>query len=156
MKTFSKALSVLLSIAMLLSMVSVSVFAQDVELIDASDVEIVEAHHNQKLDAPSGTAIMLANAINEEFGDKMQYEYDRHSKRQKRPKNEIGIHSIRGGTIVGEHEVIFAGPDEIISLSHRADSRRVFVKGALNAAEYIKNKPAGLYDMSMLLSEKIK
>ncbi|MEE0946594.1 MAG: 4-hydroxy-tetrahydrodipicolinate reductase [Acutalibacteraceae bacterium] len=117
------------------------------------DIEIIEKHHNQKLDAPSGTAIMLANAINNEFNDSLQYEYDRHSKRMARPKNEIGIHSVRGGTIVGEHEVIFAGNDEVISLSHSAASRDVFASGALRAATYVADKSAGLYDMNMLISD---
>lgn len=112
------------------------------------DIEIVEKHHNKKLDAPSGTAIMLANAVNGEFGDAYQYEYDRHSKRRARPKNEIGIHSIRGGTIVGEHDVIFAGHDEVITLSHHAASREVFAAGAVKAAAFIANKPSGIYDMS--------
>lgn len=112
------------------------------------DIEIVEKHHNKKLDAPSGTAIMLANAVNGQFGDTYQYEYDRHSKRMARPKNEIGIHSIRGGTIVGEHDVIFAGRDEVITLSHHAASREVFATGAVKAAAYICGKPAGIYDMS--------
>jgi len=89
------------------------------------DVEIIEKHHNQKIDAPSGTAIMLANAVNTVFDDKYTYEYDRHSKRAKRPKSEIGIHSVRGGTIVGEHDVIFAGRDEVITLSHAAHSKQV-------------------------------
>lgn len=111
------------------------------------DIEIVEKHHNQKLDAPSGTALMLANAINEEFDDQKYYEYDRHSKRRKRSQNEIGIHSIRGGTIVGEHEVIFAGHDEVITLSHSAGSKEVFAVGALKAAKFLPNRPAGLYDM---------
>ncbi|MBE6728234.1 MAG: 4-hydroxy-tetrahydrodipicolinate reductase [Ruminococcaceae bacterium] len=115
---------------------------------DAFDIEIVEKHHNQKLDAPSGTAIMLANAINEEFGETKQYEYDRHSKRQKRPKNEIGIHSIRGGTIVGEHDVIFAGHDEVITLSHSAGSKAVFAAGALKAAKFLATQAQGLYDMA--------
>lgn len=112
------------------------------------DIEIVEKHHNKKLDAPSGTAIMLANAVNEELGDEYNYEYDRHSKRMARPKKEIGIHSIRGGTIVGEHDVIFAGRDEVITLSHHAASREVFATGAVKAALFIADKKAGLYDMS--------
>lgn len=112
------------------------------------DIEIVEKHHNKKLDAPSGTAIMLANSVNGELGDTYQYEYDRHSKRKARPKNEIGIHSIRGGTIVGEHDVIFAGRDEVITLSHHAASREVFATGAVKAASFIVDKPSGLYDMS--------
>lgn len=119
---------------------------------DGFDIEIIEKHHNQKLDAPSGTAIMLANAVNEVFDDKMNYEYDRHSKRQKRAKNEIGIHSVRGGTIVGEHDVIFAGHDEVITVSHSAYSREVFATGAIKAAKFIANKPAGLYDMNSIMT----
>ena len=115
------------------------------------DVEIVEKHHNQKLDAPSGTALMLANAVNSVFDDKYNYEYDRHSKRQKRTKNEIGIHAVRGGTIVGEHDVIFAGHDEVITLSHSAQSKEVFAAGALKAAKFIVGKANGLYDMGDIL-----
>ena len=115
------------------------------------DIEIIEKHHNQKLDAPSGTALMLANSINEVFNDSLQYEYDRHSKRQKRSKNEIGIHSIRGGTIVGEHEVIFAGKDEVITLSHSAASRSVFANGAVRAAMFLAGKKAGIYDMNQMI-----
>lgn len=117
------------------------------------DIEIVEKHHNQKLDAPSGTAIMLADAINEELDEKYSYTYDRHSVRAKRSKNEIGMHSIRGGTIVGEHEIIFAGRDEVISLKHEAHSKQVFAVGAVNAAVFLAGKPAGLYAMSDLLKE---
>lgn len=116
------------------------------------DVEIVEAHHNQKLDAPSGTAIMLGNAVKEEMPD-AYFEYDRHSKREKRHTNEIGIHSVRGGTIVGEHEVIFAGNDEIVKLSHSARSRAIFANGAVNAAVFLKNKENGVYNMSNLVNE---
>lgn len=116
------------------------------------DIEIVEKHHNQKLDAPSGTALMLANSINEVFDDSLQYEYDRHSKRQKRSKNEIGIHSVRGGTIVGEHEVIFAGKDEVITLSHSAASRTVFANGAVRAALFLAGKKPGMYDMNMMIN----
>ncbi|MBR2043280.1 MAG: 4-hydroxy-tetrahydrodipicolinate reductase [Clostridia bacterium] len=115
------------------------------------DIEIVEKHHNQKLDAPSGTALMLANSINEVFNDSLQYEYDRHSKRQKRSNNEIGIHSIRGGTIVGEHDVIFAGKDEVITLSHSAASRTVFANGAVRAAIFLAGKKAGIYDMNQMI-----
>lgn len=115
------------------------------------DIEIVEKHHNQKLDAPSGTALMLANSINEVFKDSLQYEYDRHSKRQKRPKNEIGIHSVRGGTIVGEHEVIFAGKDEIITLSHSAASRNVFASGAVRAALFLADEKPGIYNMNQMI-----
>lgn len=119
---------------------------------DNFDVEIVEKHHNQKLDAPSGTALMLANAVNSAFEDKYNYEYDRHSKRQKRQKNEIGIHAVRGGTIVGEHDVIFAGHDEVITLSHSAQSKEVFAAGAVKAAKFIVGKPIGMYDMSNIFN----
>ena len=115
---------------------------------DAFDIEIVEKHHNQKIDAPSGTAIMLANAINEVFDDSKHYEYDRHSKRAKRQNKEIGIHSVRGGTIVGEHDVIFAGHDEVITLSHSAGSKEVFAVGAVKAAKFLKDKSSGIYNMS--------
>ena len=117
---------------------------------DSFDVEIVEQHHNQKLDAPSGTALMIADAISEAKTD-AEYVYDRHSYRKKRDKKEIGIHSVRGGNIVGEHEVIFAGQDEVLTISHSAHSKTVFAVGALNAAVYLKNKGAGMYNMSDLL-----
>lgn len=116
------------------------------------DIEIIEKHHNQKLDAPSGTAIMLAEAINDTLDNKMMYEYDRHSKREKRRNNEIGIHSIRGGNIVGEHEVIFAGHDEVLTLSHKATSKEVFAVGALKAALFMNGKSAGLYDMNNVIT----
>ena len=118
---------------------------------DRFDIEIVEKHHNQKLDAPSGTAIMLANAVNETMNNSKHYVYDRHSRRQKREKSEIGMHAIRGGTIVGEHDVIFAGNDEVITLSHSAASKTVFAEGSIKAAIFLKDKPAGLYDMQMLI-----
>ncbi|MCR4640095.1 4-hydroxy-tetrahydrodipicolinate reductase [Ruminococcus sp.] len=118
---------------------------------DQFDIEIVEKHHNQKIDAPSGTAIMLANAINETLDNSKHYVYDRHSRRQKREKTEIGMHSIRGGTIVGEHDIIFAGNDEVITLSHSAASKMVFAEGAVNAAVFLKDKTAGLYDMSQMV-----
>ena len=114
------------------------------------DVEIVEKHHNQKLDAPSGTAMMIADAIAQQR-ENSQYVYDRHAYRKKREKQEIGIHSVRGGNIVGDHDVIFAGHDEVLTISHRAQSKGVFAAGAVNAAVFIKDKPAGLYDMSDLL-----
>lgn len=120
---------------------------------DQFDIEIVEKHHNQKIDAPSGTAIMLANAINETLDNTKHYVYDRHSQRKKREKNEIGMHAIRGGTIVGEHDVIFAGHDEVITLSHSAASKSVFAEGSVNAALYIKDKKPGLYDMSELVAD---
>lgn len=117
------------------------------------DVEIIEKHHNQKIDAPSGTALMLADAANKGLEKQMTFIYDRHSQNQKRSKNEIGIHSVRGGTIVGEHEVIFAGNDEIITLSHSARSKSLFSTGALNAALFMIGKKPGLYNMGHLLDE---
>ncbi len=118
---------------------------------DAFDIEIVEMHHNQKIDAPSGTALMIADSIKNELNDNIKYEYDRHSKREKRMKKEIGIHAVRGGTITGEHEVIFAGHDEIIKISHSARSKELFATGAINAAKFICGKPAGLYSMTDML-----
>ena len=117
------------------------------------DVEIIEKHHNQKLDAPSGTAIMIADGIKEKR-ESTEYVYDRHSVRKARESSEIGIHSIRGGTIVGEHEVIFAGNNELISISHTATSREIFANGALRAAKYLAKKGAGLYNMSDLINER--
>lgn len=115
------------------------------------DIEIIEKHHNLKVDSPSGTAIMLAEAINEVADFQYGYKYDRHAERMKRNKREIGIHTVRGGTIVGEHEVMFAGRDEVITLSHSARSKEVFAVGAVNAAIFMKAKPAGLYDMKQLI-----
>lgn len=115
------------------------------------DIEIVEKHHNQKLDAPSGTALALADSINEEFDGRYEYVYDRSQSRQKRGKDELGISAIRGGTITGTHDVIFAGTDEVITLSHMAYSRAVFAKGAVVAAKYMKGKEAGYYDMADVL-----
>lgn len=116
------------------------------------DIEIVEKHHNKKLDAPSGTALMIADALAETVEYDAEYTYERQSKRAARAKNEIGISSVRGGTIVGEHEVMFCGADEIITVSHSAASRDVFARGALRAAAYIKGKPAGFYDMSTMIA----
>lgn len=118
------------------------------------DVEIVEAHHNQKIDAPSGTALMLADAVASASGKQMNYMYDRHSQRKKRTENEIGIHSIRGGTIVGEHKVIFAGPHEIFTISHSAQSKEIFAHGALNAAAFLSRKEKGLYTMADLIQQE--
>ena len=112
------------------------------------DIEIVEKHHNQKLDAPSGTAIALADSINEAMADQYVYNYDRSHERKKREKNEIGIVAVRGGTIVGQHDVIFAGADEVIEFHHTAYSKAIFGKGAVEAAKFLAGKPAGMYDMS--------
>jgi len=115
------------------------------------DVEIIEKHHNQKIDAPSGTALMLADAVASALPHPSLYEYDRHSRRQKRDKNEIGIHAVRGGTIVGEHEVIFAGRDEVLTISHSAASKEIFAVGAVNAAVFLAEQPAGMYNMGSLV-----
>ena len=122
---------------------------------DGYDVEIVEAHHNQKLDAPSGTALMLADAVSSALPYDAQYEYDRHERREKRPPHEIGIHSIRGGTIVGEHSVMFCGRDEVIEIKHSAHSREVFAVGAVDAAAFLAAQTVpGLYDMSHVIAAK--
>ena len=120
-------------------------------LEDNFDIEIIEKHHNQKLDAPSGTALAIANAIADTVSYEAEYTYDRHSVRKKRDKSEIGIHAVRGGTIVGEHSVIFAGCDEVIEVKHSAASKEVFAVGAVKAAEFLKGKPAGLYAMKDLI-----
>ena len=115
------------------------------------DVEIVEKHHNKKLDAPSGTALALADSVNEAVDGRFDYVYDRSRVRQQREKRELGISAVRGGTIVGEHEVIFAGSDEVITFSHTAYSRAVFAKGSVAAAKFLKGKGAGMYDMADVL-----
>ncbi len=115
------------------------------------DIEIIEKHHNQKIDAPSGTALMLADAIASVRDGETQYVYDRHAQRKKREKSEIGLHAVRGGTIVGEHEVVFAGNHEVITLSHSAQSKELFATGAVNAAVYMCGKGPGLYDMSDMI-----
>lgn len=118
------------------------------------DIEIVEKHHNQKVDAPSGTALALADTINEEFDNSYEYVYDRSKKREKRENKEIGISAVRGGTIVGDHDVIFAGADEVITFSHTAYSKAVFGKGAVQAAKFLAGKPAGSYQMSHVIDSQ--
>lgn len=118
------------------------------------DVEIVEKHHNQKLDAPSGTALALADAVNDAMNQIYEYKFDRSRERRKRDAKEIGISAVRGGTIVGEHEVIFAGKDEVIEIKHTAYSRSVFGKGAVEAAKFIKGKEAGYYDMREVVAAR--
>lgn len=115
------------------------------------DIEIVEKHHNLKLDAPSGTALALADSINEELNGEYEYVYDRSGRRERRPKKEIGLSAVRGGTIVGDHDVIFAGADEVVTFSHTAYSKAVFGKGAVQAAKFLAGKPAGMYDMSQVV-----
>lgn len=118
------------------------------------DMEIVEKHHNLKVDAPSGTALALADAMNEALDDAYTYKYDRSQERVRRDKHEIGIAAVRGGTIVGEHEVIFAGQDEVIEFKHTAYSKAVFAKGAVEAAKFLAGKPAGRYDMADVIASK--
>ena len=118
------------------------------------DMEIVEKHHNQKVDAPSGTALALADSMNEALDNAYNYKYDRSQERVKRDKYEIGISAVRGGTIVGEHEVIFAGQDEVIEFKHTAYSKAVFAKGAVEAAKFLAGKPAGRYDMADVIAAK--
>lgn len=122
-------------------------------LEDGYDIEIVEKHHNQKIDAPSGTALAIADGISEVLTEQSEYVYDRHNVRRKRRKNEIGIHAVRGGTIVGEHDVIFAGLDEVIELKHSATSKEVFAVGAIKAAKFMAGKPVGMYSMNDLFGE---
>lgn len=118
------------------------------------DIEIVEKHHNQKLDAPSGTALALADSMKEELDDSYYYKFDRSTQRAKRDSKEIGISAVRGGTIVGEHEVIFAGEDEVIEFKHTAYSKAIFAKGAIEAAKFLAGKPAGMYDMSDVIDAR--
>ena len=117
------------------------------------DVEIVEKHHNQKIDAPSGTALMLADAINEQLNNEYTYTYDRSQIREKRPQKEIGISAVRGGSIVGEHEIIFAGKDEVLEFKHTAYSKAIFAKGAVQAAKFLKGQNAGMYTMKEVIGE---
>ena len=130
--------------------------AADVLAPAGFDIEILEKHHNRKLDAPSGTALALADSINGELGGAYEYVFDRSGRRQQRPQKEIGISAVRGGTIVGEHDVIFAGTDEVVTFSHTAYSRAVFGRGAVQAAKYLAGKPAGLYDMSDVIEDVLK
>ncbi len=116
------------------------------------DVEIVEKHHNQKLDAPSGTALALADSVNEAMGNQYEYIYDRSQRRQKREKKELGISAVRGGTIVGDHDVIFAGKDEVVTFSHTAYSKAVFGKGAVSAAKFLNGKTSGRYEMADVIA----
>lgn len=120
-------------------------------LLKDSDIEIVETHHNRKIDSPSGTALILADSINEALNNEMEYQYNRHSIRQARPKKEIGIHSIRGGTEVGKHTVLFLGENETLEITHNVTSRSIFANGALKAAKFLINQKNGLYNMKDLI-----
>ena len=121
------------------------------KVLSDADIEIVEKHHNKKVDSPSGTALLIADTINETLNNELYYEYSRHSKKESRNKKELGIHSIRGGNIVGEHSVFFINDDESLELTHNITSRTVFAKGALNAAKFIIDKSNGMYDMKDLI-----
>ena len=118
------------------------------------DIEVVEKHHRLKVDAPSGTALALADSVNEALGNEYEYVYDRSQRREKRPDKEIGISAVRGGTIVGIHDVIFAGADEVITFNHTAYSKSVFAKGAIEAGKFLAGKPAGMYDMADVIDAK--
>ena len=153
----SKKTAVLRSANMSLGINTLFKLLQDAAKVFASagfDIEIVEKHHNQKLDAPSGTALALADSMKEVLDDDYFYRYDRSQLRQKRDPKEIGISAVRGGTIVGEHEVIFAGEDEVIEFKHTAHSKAVFAKGAVEAAKFLAGKPAGMYDMRDVIAAK--
>ena len=147
----SKEVAVLKSANMSLGINTLMKLLQDAAKVLAGagfDIEVVEKHHRLKLDAPSGTALALADSVNEAMGNQYTYVYDRSQRRQQRDDREIGISAVRGGTIVGEHEVIFAGPDEVIEFKHTAYSKTVFGKGAVEAVKFLAGKPAGRYDMS--------
>lgn len=120
------------------------------------DIEIIEKHHHNKVDAPSGTALMIADAINEEAGNTYEYVYDRHDVRRKRGKQELGISSVRGGGIVGDHDVLFCGPEEVVTISHVAQSRGVFADGAIQAALFVDNAQPGYYTMTDMLRGKMQ
>ncbi len=120
---------------------------------DQFDIEIIEKHHNQKVDSPSGTALAIAEGINSALGGAKEFVYGRHAVSQKRDADEIGIHAVRGGTVVGEHDVLFLGSDEVIEINHRAYSKQVFAQGAMRAAGFLSGKPAGLYSMNDLFGD---
>ena len=149
-KETSKKTAILRSANMSLGINTLMKLVQDAAKVLANagfDIEIVEKHHNKKLDAPSGTALALADSINEAMDERYHYKYDRSTERVRRDENEIGISAVRGGTIVGDHDVIFAGTDEVITFSHTAYSKAIFGKGALQAALFLAGKEPGMYDM---------
>ena len=153
----SRKVAVLKSANMSLGINTLLKLVQDAARVLAAagfDMEIVEKHHRLKLDAPSGTALALADSINEAMDNQYHYVYDRSQKREKRDDKEIGISAVRGGTIVGEHEIIFAGQDEVIEFKHTAYSKAIFGKGAVEAAKFLAGKPAGMYDMQDVIAAK--
>ena len=147
-KTASAQIPILRSANMSLGVNTVFKLAAAAAKILGEDIEIVEKHHNKKMDAPSGTALAIADAINEAMDDRYTYKLDRSAERARREANEIGIQAVRGGTIVGEHEVLFCGPDEVIEIKHTAYSKAIFGKGAIQAAQFLKGKKPGMYQMS--------
>lgn len=151
----SKSVAVLRSANMSLGVNTLLKLVQDAAKVLAGagfDIEIVEKHHNQKVDAPSGTALALADSINEAMDHSYHYKYDRTTKREKRDSREIGIQAVRGGSIVGEHDVIFAGKDEVVTFSHTAYSKAIFAKGAIEAAKFLAGKEAGMYNMADVIA----
>lgn len=155
MKKASEKVAILKSANMSLGINTIMKLLKEITPLFAEsgfDIEIVEKHHNQKLDAPSGTALALADSVNEALGNEYEYVYDRSNRREKRPKKEIGISAVRGGSIVGDHDVIFAGMDEVVTISHTAYSRAVFGKGAVAAAKFLADKGPGMYDMSDVIN----
>lgn len=151
----SKSVAVLRSANMSLGVNTLLKLVQDAAKVLAGagfDIEIVEKHHNQKVDAPSGTALALADSINEAMDHSYHYKYDRTTKREKRDSREIGIQAVRGGSIVGEHDVIFAGKDEVVTFSHTAYSKAIFAKGAIEAAKFLAGKDAGMYNMADVIA----
>lgn len=146
---FSKAIPIFRSANMSYEVTLMSRIVSEIaKALPESDIEIVETHHHNKIDAPSGTALLLANAINSACDNKFEYEYNRHDKREKRPTNQIGIHSIRGGTEVGTHSVIFFGNNESFEVKHTCTSRKAFAFGAIKAAQFLSMKEPGLYNMN--------
>lgn len=151
----AKKIPVFFSANMSLGVNLIAVLAEKAAKVlgESFDIEIVEMHHNRKVDAPSGTALMLADRINAALDTPCDYVYDRHNRREQRPKREIGLHAVRGGTITGEHEIIFAGNDEVIRISHSARSKALFATGALNAAKFLIGRAPGSYSMTDLLAD---
>ncbi|MGL5437168.1 MAG: 4-hydroxy-tetrahydrodipicolinate reductase [Lachnospiraceae bacterium] len=154
-KAISRSTAVLRSANMSLGVNTLLKLVQDAAKVLAAagfDIEIVEKHHNQKVDAPSGTALALADAVNEAMNQEYYYKYDRTAERMKRDKKEIGIQAVRGGSIVGEHDVIFAGTDEVVTITHTAYSKAIFAKGALEAARFLAGKAPGMYSMADVIA----
>lgn len=151
-KEASQVIPIFLSFNMSLGVnVLLKLVKEATKVLEGFDIEVIEKHHNKKVDAPSGTAVMIANAVKEVLPN-IEYNYGRYGREAKRSENEIGIHAIRGGTIVGEHNVIYAGHDEVVELKHIAQSKDIFAKGAITAAKYLVNQDPGYYNMDNMLS----